>query len=83
VRPLIKGIASFVFTFNSQKSAKAIYEALEVETREGPVDRTKAILRLEEDTIGLDLEASDSASMRAGVNSYSRWINMAKSLSEV
>ena len=83
MRPLIKGEASFAFKFDSQKNAKAIYEALVVETDEGPVDRTKSILHLEKDTISLDLEAVDSASMRASVNSYSRWINMAKSLTEV
>ena len=80
---MIKGKASFAFSFDSPKSAKAIYEALVVETGEGPVERAKAILRLEEDSIGLDIEARDSASMRASVNSYSRWINMAKSLTEV
>lgn len=75
--------AEFELAFDSKEKANAVYNALKVETDVGPTDRAKVLLRLKENTLGIDIKASDSASLRACVNTYSRWINMTKSLVEV
>jgi tRNA threonylcarbamoyladenosine modification (KEOPS) complex Pcc1 subunit len=75
--------AEFELTFDSKEKAGAIYRALKVETDAGPADRAKVLLHLNENILGIDITAMDSASLRACVNTYSRWINMTKSLVEV
>lgn len=80
---MIKAKAKFTLAFDSEEKANAIYGALKPETGAGPTDRAKVLLRLKENTLGIDITAADSASLRACVNTYSRWINMTKSLEEV
>lgn len=80
---MVKAEARFELTFDSQEKADAVYNALKVETDVGPTDRAKVSLHLDENILGIDVRASDSASLRACVNTYSRWINMTKSLVEV
>lgn len=80
---MLKAKAEFTLTFDSEKKTNAVYNALKPETDAGPSDRTSVLLHQRKDTIGLNIEAMDSASLRASVNTYSRWINMTKSLTEV
>jgi tRNA threonylcarbamoyladenosine modification (KEOPS) complex Pcc1 subunit len=80
---MIKAKAKFTLTFDSEKTADAICCALKPEMDAGPTDRAKVLLHLNENMLGIDITAMDSASLRACVNTYSRWINMTKSLVEV
>lgn len=75
--------AELELAFDSKEKANAIYGALKPETGAGPTDRAKVLLHLDENTLGIDISARDSTSLRACVNTYSRWINMTKSLVEV
>jgi KEOPS complex subunit Pcc1 len=80
---MISAKAEFTLAFDSEQKANAIYNALKPETNAGPSDRTKVKLHLAENVLNLGIEAADAASFRACVNTYSRWINMTKSLTEV
>ena len=75
--------AELALTFDSDQKAEAVYNAILPEVNTGPADRAKVLLHLDKNTLGIDIKAADSASLRASVNSYSRWINMAQSLTEV
>ncbi len=77
------GKAELALTFDSNEEAEAVYNAILPEVNTGPADRAKVFLHVDENTLGIDIKAEDSASLRASVNSYSRWINMAQSLMEV
>lgn len=78
---LAKG--EFRLDFGSGSEAHAIYRALKPETHAGPSDRAGVKLHLMKNTLSLDIQAVDAASFRACVNTYSRWIGMAKSLTGV
>jgi KEOPS complex subunit Pcc1 len=82
-KKMILANAKITMAFDSAKKANAIYNALKPEIHAGPSDRTKVKLYLGKNIMDLDIEALDSASLRASINTYSRWINMTKSLSEV
>jgi len=82
---MISAKAKFTFALDSEKEAQTIYNALkpETETHAGPSDRAGVKLHLMKNTLSLDIQAIDTASFRACVNTYSRWISMTKSLAEV
>ncbi len=80
---MISAKAKIALVFDSQKKANAIYDAFLPEIHAGPTDRAKVLLHLEKNIMNIDITAADSASLRASVNTYSRWINMTKSLTEV
>ena len=80
---MISAKAKFTFALDSEKEAQAIYNALKPETHAGPSDRAGVKLHLMKNTLSLDIQAIDTASFRACVNTYSRWISMTKSLAEV
>lgn len=75
--------AELTLAFNSEKEANAIYEALEPEARAGPTDRAKVTLHHDKKKLELNVQAKDASAFRACIYTYSRWIRMAKSLSEV
>ncbi|MEE8401027.1 MAG: KEOPS complex subunit Pcc1 [Candidatus Hydrothermarchaeaceae archaeon] len=75
--------AKIALAFNSEKEANAIYRALEPEACAGPTDRAKVTLHHDKKKLELKVRAKDASSFRAGIYTYSRWIRMAKSLSEV
>ncbi len=80
---MISAKAEFKLTLGSEQEAYAIYNALKPETTAGLSDRAGVKLRLMENILSLDIRAIDTASFRACVNTYSRWISMSKSLTEV
>lgn len=66
-------LADFEFDFGS--SARIIYEALLPELGED-YQRTKANLKLKENLLILNVEASDIVSMRAALNGWLRLIKI-------
>jgi len=77
--------AEFTLAFDSEKEAYAIYRGLKPETEihASPSDRAGVKLHFMKNTLSLDIRAIDTASFRACVNTYSRWIGMTKSLTKV
>lgn len=80
---MISAKANISLAFDSAKNANAIYNALKPEMDAGPSDRTRVSLHLKKNIMDIDIEAADATSLRASVNTYFRWINMTKSLTEV
>ena len=67
--------AVFTFELGPEKN-EAVLEALRPESsREIP--RASASVRLDGGRLHLEISAEDSASLRAAVNSYLRWVNVA------
>jgi KEOPS complex subunit Pcc1 len=75
--------AEMEIAFDSEDEAEAIYRALLPEITSAPTDRARADLNLMGKNIYIKIEAKDAASFRAAINTYSRWIKVARSVMEV
>jgi len=66
--------------FDTPREAEVVYLAVSVERDSSRQDRAEADLRLEGETLLLDIHADDAAAFRAAMNSYSMWIKTSSSL---
>nr|WP_303211378.1 KEOPS complex subunit Pcc1 [Methanobrevibacter smithii] len=62
--------------FENQKQAKIIYESIILEFETAPDYRSSMSLTLEESRILIRIDAEDSTSFRASVNSAIKWIKL-------
>ena len=60
---------------NSQ-TCNLLYEALVLESGYNPNDRSQANLTLDNNRLILEINAKDSVSARASINSFIKWINL-------
>ena len=63
--------------FDSSKQAKIIYDAIILEFETAPDFRSSMTIELEGSEIIINIDAEDSTSFRASVNSAIKWIRLA------
>ena len=66
--------------FESAEEAGLIYHAIKPETSSLPADRASVEFIHRRNEIELYIKAADSASFRASVNSYLRWIMLSRGI---
>jgi KEOPS complex subunit Pcc1 len=64
----------FKIKFESIKDAEVVFKTIEPELQSAPSDRSSVNLDLQGNILKLMIDAEDTPSLRASVNSYLRWI---------
>ena len=64
----------FQIEFEDLRQAEIVIKALEPELDSSPSERSTVKLNLTGKVLDVNIQASDSTSLRASVNSYIRWI---------
>jgi len=75
--PLERVKSNIVVEFENSNQANIIYEAILLEFETAPDFRSSMTLKLDESNILIDIDAEDSTSFRASVNSAIKWIKLA------
>ena len=81
--PLESVKSSISVEFESTKQAKIIYDAIILEFETAPDFRSSMTIELEGSNILIDIDAEDSTSFRASVNSAIKWIRLALEINEL
>ena len=68
--------AEFKIKFDSLDEAKLVLKSIEPEIQNAPSDRSSVAINLDGKTLKLIVNAEDTTSLRASVNSYFRWITL-------
>ena len=74
--PLESIKSDIAIEFENQKQAKIIYESIILEFETAPDYRSSMSLNLDESRILIRIDAEDSTSFRASVNSAIKWIKL-------
>lgn len=74
--PLESIKSDIAIEFENQKQAKIIYESIILEFETAPDYRSSMSLTLDESRIIIRIDAEDSTSFRASVNSAIKWIKL-------
>ena len=74
--PLDSIKSDIAIEFENQKQAKIIYESIILEFETAPDYRSSMSLTLDESRILIRIDAEDSTSFRASVNSAIKWIKL-------
>lgn len=74
--PLESIKSDIAIEFKNQKQAKIIYESIILEFETAPDYRSSMSLTLDESRILIRIDAEDSTSFRASVNSAIKWIKL-------
>lgn len=74
--PLESIKSDIAIKFENQKQAKIIYESIILEFETAPDYRSSMSLTLDESRILIRIDAEDSTSFRASVNSAIKWIKL-------
>lgn len=74
--PLESIKSDIAIEFENQKQAKLIYESIILEFETAPDYRSSMSLTLDESRILIRIDAEDSTSFRASVNSAIKWIKL-------
>ena len=74
--PLESIKSDIAIEFENQKQAKIIYESIILEFETAPDCRSSMSLTLDESRILIRIDAEDSTSFRASVNSAIKWIKL-------
>jgi len=69
--------------FNSENRVTTILKALEPEVKKSLTERSVVELKKENESLILEIEARDTVSLRAALNSYLRWINSIVNVLEI
>ena len=75
--PLESVKSSICVEFESDSQAKIIYDSILLEFDTAPDFRSSMTLELDGSDILIDIDAEDSTSFRASVNSAMKWIKLA------
>jgi len=59
-----------------ENTCNLLYDALVLESSYNPNERAQANLEKDKDTLILKINAKDSISARASINSFMKWINL-------
>jgi KEOPS complex subunit Pcc1 len=71
-----KIIMDFRFEFENEEICQMVYDALNLESDYNPNERANASLEFQKKILILKINAKDSISARASVNSFLKWINL-------
>ena len=74
--PLESVRSNIVIEFESPKQAKIIYDSILLEFKTAPDYRSSMDLELKDSNILINIDAEDSTSFRASVNSAIKWIKL-------
>lgn len=74
--PLESVKSNIVIEFESEEQAKIIYDSILLEFETAPDYRSSMTLELEGSNIIINIDAEDSTSFRASVNSAIKWIKL-------
>ncbi|MCG3225948.1 MAG: hypothetical protein H7645_03455 [Candidatus Heimdallarchaeota archaeon] len=66
----------FEFEMENEKMSSLLYETLKLESNYNPNDRAKTSLEVHKNVLKLKIDAMDSISARAAINSYLKWISL-------
>ena len=75
--PLERVKSNIVVEFESDSQAKIIYESILLEIETAPDFRSSMTIDLDGSDITINIDAEDSTSFRASVNSAIKWIKLA------
>jgi len=75
--PLESVKSNITVEFDSDKQAEIVYESILLEFETAPDFRSSMTIDLEGSSIVINIDAEDSTSFRASVNSAIKWINLA------
>ena len=75
--PLERVKSNIVVEFESDSQAKIIYESILLEFETAPDFRSSMTIDLDGSNITINIDAEDSTSFRASVNSAIKWIKLA------
>lgn len=73
----------FQVEFEDPRQAKIVLKALEPEVLSSPSERSTMKLDLKGNLLCVDIQAKDTTSLRASVNSYLRWIMLSLDVIDV
>ncbi len=79
----MKRKAIITIEFESERQLHVLQQALLPETRKPVTPRSQVSIRGEGNSIAIHIEARDTPALRATINSYLRWIGIAKRTYEV
>jgi tRNA threonylcarbamoyladenosine modification (KEOPS) complex Pcc1 subunit len=69
--------------FPSERHSEIVFKALEPEVKKPATVRSRAMLKKDEASLTLSVEAGDTVALRAALNAYLRWISSVMSVLEV
>ncbi len=75
--PLESVKSNIVVEFDSSSQAKIIYDSILLEFNTAPDFRSSMTIDLDDSNIIINIDAEDSTSFRASVNSAIKWIKLA------
>ena len=75
--PLESVKSDITIEFESSSQAKIIYDSIVLEFNTAPDYRSSMTLKVDENKILINIDAEDSTSFRASVNSAIKWIKLA------
>jgi len=75
--------AEFKIKFESVHDAEVVLKSIEPEIQTAPSERTSVEVDLDENILKLIVDAEDTPSLRASVNSYLRWILLSCEVNEL
>ena len=75
--PLESVKSNIAVEFDSESQAEIVYESISLEFETAPDFRSSMTIDLEGSSIIINIDAEDSTSFRASVNSAIKWINLA------
>ena len=62
--------------FKTPKDAEIVLKSIKPEIKGSPSDRSSVCIDVHENTLRISIDAKDTASFRASLNSYLRWIKL-------
>ncbi len=75
--PLESVKSNIAIEFENSSQAKIVYDSIILEFDTAPDYRSSMTIDLENDKILIDIDAEDSTSFRASINSAIKWIRLA------
>jgi len=79
----VKAKANIRLKFSSEKKLKTVLNSLKPEVNSAATTRARTLLRKEDRSLVLRVEADDTVALRASLNAYLRWINSILNVLEV
>ena len=81
--PLERVKSNIAVEFESSEQAKIIHDAIILEFETAPDFRSSMTIELDESRILINIDAEDSTSFRASVNSAIKWIKLALEINKL
>lgn len=81
--PLESVKSNIVVEFDSASQAQIVYDSIILEFETAPDFRSSMTIDLVDSSIHINIDAEDSTSFRASVNSAIKWINLALQINDL